>query len=187
MKEREQEMENRSLVKMALDCGADKAEDIAPAQIVSSSVFRAYCEDNVCGFYGKCWSCPPDIGDIDALRAELGLYGQALLYQVIAQVKDYTDTESMNAAGAKLMEVSQKLHACLRAYLKKPFLHLSGSCHLCPECAKVVDEPCRYPDKMLPSLSAYGVDVRGTCEGTSLAYMNGENTVTFFGMVLYDE
>ena len=26
--------------------------------------FRADCERNACGYYGACWMCPPDVGDI---------------------------------------------------------------------------------------------------------------------------
>lgn len=180
-------MVNGALVQAALNCGADKAELIAPSQLVCSDRFRAYCEDNVCGFYGKCWSCPPDIGEINVLIAQLRNFNHIMMYQVISPVKDYSDTEGMNAAGKKLSDISQKLQAVLRTFLKKPFLHLGGSCRLCPECAKIFNEPCRYPDKMLPSLSAYGVDVCKTCEGTSLTYWNGENTVTNFGMVLFNE
>lgn len=64
-------MDHYALVKAALDYGADKAELIAPSRLVCSDRFRAYCEDNVCGFYGKCWSCPPDIGEINVLIAQL--------------------------------------------------------------------------------------------------------------------
>ncbi len=174
------------LVKAALDCGADKAELIEPSRLVSSNTFRSYCEANVCGYYGRCWSCPPDIGEIDVLILELKKYDHILLYQIISQIKDSTDIEGMNAATIKLSDTSQKLQIFLRAFLKTPFLHLSGSCHLCAECAKTSNEPCRFPDKMLPSLSAYGVDVCNTSAGTSLKYMNGENTVTFFGMVLFN-
>lgn len=180
-------MDRDLIVQAALDFGADRAALIAPSQLVCSDRFRAYCEDNVCGFYGKCWSCPPDIGDINVLIAQLRTFDHIVMYQVISPVKGYSDTEGMNAAGEKLSEISQKLQIFLRTFLKKPFLHLGGSCHLCPECAKIINEPCRYPDKMLPSLSAYGVDVCKTCEGTSLAYWNGENTVTNFGMVLFNE
>ena len=180
-------MDHYALVKATLDYGADKAELIEPSKLVSSNTCRAYCEDNVCGFYGRCWSCPPDIGEIDVLRAELKKYEHIIIYQSISSVKDYADTEGMNAAEEKHSDIAQKLQIHLRNILNKPFLHLGGSCHLCPECSKIANEPCRYPEKMLPSLSAYGVDVCKTCAGTSLEYMNGENTVTFFGMILFND
>lgn len=180
-------MDCNALVKAALDYGADKAELIAPAKLVCSNSFRAYCEDNLCGFYGKCWSCPPDVGEIEVLTAQLRNYEHIVIYQVISPVEDISNQEEIYAAGERLSATSQKLQSLLRSALNKPFLHLGGSCHLCPECTKLYNEPCRYPDKLLPSLSAYGVDVCKTCEGTSLSYMNGENTITNFGMILLNE
>lgn len=180
-------MDCNALVKAALDYGADKAELIAPAKLVCSNSFRAYCEDNLCGFYGKCWSCPPDVGEIEVLTAQLRNYEHIVIYQVVSPVEDISNQEEIYAAGERLSATSQKLQSLLRSTLNKPFLHLGGSCHLCPECTKLYNEPCRYPDKLLPSLSAYGVDVCKTCEGTSLSYMNGENTITNFGMILFNE
>lgn len=180
-------MDNDALVKASLDCGADKAVLIAPSKLVSSNSFRKYCEDNVCGSYGRCWSCPPDIGDIEVLRADLKKYGYVMVYQAISEVKDYSDMEEVNAAMEKLVGISQKLQSFLWKTLSEPFLHLAGACHLCSECTKITNEPCRYPEKMLPSLSAYGIDVCKTCEGTLLEYRNGENTVTCFGMVLFNQ
>ena len=119
-------MNRDALVQAALDFGADRAALIAPSQLVCSDRFRAYCEDNVCGFYGKCWSCPPDIGDINVLIAQLRTFDHIVMYQVISLVKDYSDTEGMNAAGEKLSEISQKLQIFLRTFLKKPFFHLGG-------------------------------------------------------------
>ena len=63
-------MQNEELIRLALENGADKAQVIAQQQIVMSPVFREICESNGCGNYGKCWMCPPDAGDIDALMNE---------------------------------------------------------------------------------------------------------------------
>lgn len=71
-----------------------------------------------------------------------------------------------------------------RAGLSAPVL---GGCRICDTCAKRDNLPCRYPDKALPSLESYGVDVYRTTEPTPLKYINGQNTVTFFGMVLFTD
>ena len=38
-----------------------------------------------------------------------------------------------------------------------------------------------------PSLEGYGVDVYNTTKDTPLKYINGQNTVTYFGMILFSE
>ena len=62
-----------------------------------------------------------------------------------------------------------------------------GKCRLCATCAKRDGQPCRHPDDALPSLESYGIDVYHTAKDTALRYINGENTVTYFGMVLFGE
>ena len=67
--------------------------------------------------------------------------------------------------------------------------HLSlgaGGCTICEKCAKKTDEPCRHPDKRIPSLEAYGVNVSKTAAAAGMKYINGQNTVTYFGGVLFD-
>ena len=47
-------------------------------------------------------------------------------------------------------------------------------------------EPCRFPEKAFPSLEAYGVFVSKLAQACGMRYINGANTVTYFGVVLYD-
>ena len=101
-------MDCNALVKAALDYGADKAELIAPAKLVCSNSFRAYCEDNLCGFYGKCWSCPPDVGEIEVLTAQLRNYEHIVIYQVISPVEDISNQEEIYTAGERLSAPKQQ-------------------------------------------------------------------------------
>ena len=64
-------------------------------QIVLDRSFRAQCASNACGVYGKCWMCPPDVGEIEPLMAEIRKYKQTLWYQSIAQLEDSFDVEGM--------------------------------------------------------------------------------------------
>lgn len=180
-------MNRTELVKAALDSGAAKADIIRQTDLVTSHSFRDICKSNSCGNYGRNWACPPDIGEIDVLMAELKKYRYVLIYQIIYQLEDSFDVEGMDEASKKLSELGQKLQKYCHDKMSKPFLHLNGACHLCQKCAKITNEPCRFPEKMLPSLSAYGVDVYSTCLNTSLKYINGQNTVTYFGMVLFND
>ena len=65
-------------------------------------------------------------------------------------------------------------------------LHLgAGGCGVCKSCAKRTDEPCRFPELAMPSLEAYGVNVSKLASAAGMKYINGQNTVTYFGMVLF--
>lgn len=181
-------MEYNVLIQAALSGGASKATVIDSSQIVLSAEFRRICESNQCGGYDKCWMCPPEIGEIDMLMDQVRSYPRGLLYQTIGQLEDSYDIEGMFAVGAQHAQVSQQIQSAVQPLLHAPFLHLScGGCHLCERCAKRDNQPCRFPEKALSSLEGYGVDVYNTTKDTELKYINGANTVTYFGMILFSE
>ena len=176
------------LLDSALDAGAYKAIMLPAEKIVLSPEFRDICQKNQCGKYGKCWVCPPEIGEIQTLISRVKAYPQGLLYQTIGALEDSFDIEGMMAAGKRHALVSRDLQAILPGLLKKPFLHLGcGGCHLCPVCAKQTGEPCRYPESALPAMEGYGIDVYNTVRTSDMNYINGTNTVTYFGLVLFSE
>ena len=176
------------LLQTALDCGAVKAACITGAQVVYSESFRDICRGNQCGCYGKCWMCPPDIGEIGDLIVQAKTYSRGVLYQTIGTLEDSFDIEGMMAAGHYHAQVSSRIQTALPGLLQKPFLHLgSGGCHLCETCARCSGEPCRHPDLALPAMEGYGIDVYNTTRSTSLNYINGANTVTYFGLILFSE
>ncbi len=173
------------LVQLALQCGATKAEYLRGDQIVLSEEFRRICEGNGCGNYNRCYMCPPDIGPIAELMDKVRQYDHAVLYQSVAPLEDSFDFEGMMEAGHKHALLSQRIQAGLGAC---HVLHLSsGGCHLCEVCAKRDNLPCRQPDQALSSLEGYGIDVYNTSQATSLKYINGPDTVTYFGILLYGE
>ena len=181
-------MENQDLVKAVLQAGATKAVILPQSQIVLSDSFRKICESNQCGGYGKCWMCPPHIGEIHALMDEVRSFPQGVWFQTIHPIEDSFDIEGMFAAGGKHAQVSVAIREAVKPLLKKTFLLLScGGCHICESCAIRENRPCRFPDKALASLEGYGVDVYNTTKDTDLRYINGQNTVTYFGIVLFTE
>lgn len=178
-------MDHELLINLALDAGAKKATIIKVDSVVLSASFRDICKSNSCGLYNRCWMCPPDIGEIETLMAEIRRYEHGLLYQTISEIEDSFDIEGMQEAGKTHAWVSQRIEAFMMPILGK-HLHLScGGCRLCERCAKVDGLPCRKPEQALPSMEGYGIDVYNTCKPTDLKYINGQNTVTYFGIVLF--
>jgi len=175
------------LIQLALDCGAYKADILRQDQVVLSSEFRVLCEMNHCGNYGRTYTCPPYIGPVEKMMEQIRQYDRVLLYQTVAELEDSFDVEGMTAGGERHTQVCQSIHRALPSGLGS-FLHLAGGgCRLCEKCAKQDNLPCRHPEEALPSLSAYGVDVCNTTRASNMKYINGQNTVTYFGMVLFKE
>lgn len=175
------------LVAAALESGLTKAEVIEGESVVVDESFRTVCSSNQCGFFGRNWACPGDMNGIKENMAEVKSYPHCLVYQVIGELEDSFDVEGMMEAGLVLSRGSHALEDKLRKMLKAPYLHLAGACRLCEKCARLSGEPCRNPDKLIPSISGYGIDVYKTTKSSSLKYINGQNTVTNFGMVFFTE
>ena len=181
-------MDKEHILQTVLACGATKATIIPQSQIVMSAHYRDICASNQCGGYGRCWMCPPDIGEIDELMEKVRSSSCGVLYQSISQIEDSFDIEGMFEAGHTHAMLSQRIHKAVKPILGENFLHLScGGCHLCETCAKTTGEPCRQPENALAGLEGYGVDVYKTTMGTDLKYINGADTVTYFGIVLLSE
>lgn len=177
-----------NIVAQATACGAARAAALAADQVALDAVFRDICVSNACGNYGKCYMCPPGVGEIGAMMSEVRTFANAVLYQTIHALEDSFDYEGMVAAGSQHAAVSQALEQWLRAVYPGRYLHLSaGGCKVCDVCAKRAEQPCRYPELAMPSMESYGVNVYLTAQRAGLNYINGQDTVTYFGMVLLAE
>ena len=175
-----------TIIKLALESGVKAAQYLPGSAVVTDPVFRKICEGNACGKYGRCYMCPPFIGPVEELMAQAKQYTHGVLYQTVGTLEDSFDFEGMMAAGQNHNLCSQKLRKKLAGILPN-HLHLTGGgCHLCERCAKLDDSPCRHPEEAMTSLEGYGIDVYRTSQATTLKYINGENTVTYFGIVLFD-
>ena len=179
-------MTEEKLLSATLEAGAYQAVIFPAEKIVLSEEFRDICRSNQCGKYGKCWVCPPELPEVVEVITKVRSYGRVLWYQSISQIEDSFDFEGMMEAGKKHALLSQRLQTVAERLLPEEFLHLTcGGCHLCPVCAKTEGKPCCMPDKALPSLEGYCVDVYSTTKETPLKYINDQNTVTYFGAILF--
>ncbi len=176
----------KRLCESAIDAGAYRSNVITTDKIVTDRAFRGMCEANRCGVYGKCWMCPPDVGDIDELMSKVREFRYALVYQTVTELEDSYDFEGMIAAKKRSYPLSRSLRRLFEGDEFAGVLHLgAGGCGVCEICAKQTGETCRFPGLAMPSLEAYGINVSKLAEASGMKYINGQNTVTYFGAVLF--
>lgn len=144
---------------------------------------REACERNYCGCYGKSWTCPPGVGEIDELREKLMKYSSAFIFTTKHSLEDSFDFEGMQTAHKVHDEVTDRLRDICSEY--GALLLGAGSCRICGKCT-YPDSPCRFPDKALTSLEACGVNVMALSKAAGINYINGANTVTYFTAVLFN-
>ena len=172
---------------IALSLGAYKASVIPVELVETDASFRDLCAANVCGNYGRTWMCPPDAGEIHDLMAALRSYSYALVYQTVSELEDSYDFEGMMDAGVAHNRLMVEMRRGIEGLNLSRVLHLgAGGCRMCEVCAKRTNEPCRHPDLAVASLETYGVNVSRLAPAAGMKYINGKDTVTYFGAVLFD-
>ena len=176
----------RRFTELPIEYGAYKANIIPAEKIETDRAFRDMCALNSCGVYGKCWMCPPDVGDIDVLMNEVGKYQFALVYQIVSELEDSYDFEGMVKAKKQFYKLVKNVREHLDVSELTEVLYLgAGGCGMCSSCAKRDGEPCRFPKLATPSLEAYGINVSQLAKAADMKYISGQDTVTYFGAVLF--
>lgn len=177
-------MDIENLKQFLLDAGAHKVGVVAVSDMDFEPEFRKLCESNACGMYGRSWMCPPLVGDVEELIARLKAYRWAVVYQTVDALEDSYDFEGMMEAGKKMNDLTGRVRQMLLSQGgPSPLLLGAGGCRVCQRCAKLTDEPCRFPEKAIASLEAYGINVSVLASQAGMKYINGVNTVTYFGTV----
>jgi len=97
------------IISQVISMGAAKASIIPVSDVELEEKFRDMCKANACGVYGKCWMCPPDIGDIHELMDEIRAYDHVLVFQTIGELEDSFDIEGMYEAGSLHNNLSQNI------------------------------------------------------------------------------
>lgn len=171
-----------------LELGAAHVGIVPVDKIKFEVSFRDMCKSNACGMYGKSWMCPPYVGEIEELIQKAKAYDFAVVFQTIDDLEDSYDFEGMMAAGAKMNKLLRSVKKELDSRNDREFLLLgAGGCRVCERCAKLEEKPCRFPNEALASLEAYGVNVSLLAKSAGMKYINGVNTVTYFGAVFMKE
>ena len=171
------------------DLGVTRSGLVSVSDLVFSEAFRASCESNQCGKYGTNWSCPPGVGETAALIAQARRFRQGLVIQTVWPLEDMFDFDGMMAGGQKHNALFRKAVARVTPLLSAAeTLSLSaGACSACETCTYPSGEPCRQPERAMASLESYGIDVAALIASSGLSYMNGPNTVSYVGLILFGQ
>lgn len=176
-----------NVIEKVLELGATKAAIIPVDKIKFSAEFRKACESNACGMYGRSWTCPPHVGAIEELIEKAKGYETALVFQLIGTLEDSYDFEGMMEVGQQMSDLTQAVHDSLLPEYPEALYLGAGGCKICETCAIREEKPCRFPEKALPSLESYGIAVSQLASAAGMKYINGQDTVTYFGAVLVKE
>ncbi len=163
----------------------DTVKDIKVSDITFEPSLIELCKQNQCGNYGKCYTCPPLIGDTQALIKKAKSFSKAIIFQKIYKIEDSFDFEGMDMAAKDFSKLVQTVNDICKSDSSKLIVLGCGGCRICEKCGAIDGVECRFPDKAVASLESYGINVSKLAQSCGMNYINGQKTVTYFGGVLH--
>lgn len=157
---------------------------IDPVELEFSDRVRWICEHE-CTMYGKSWACPPGVGTVAQCRAKCGGYANCLMISTITEVRDISDLQATLDTRGDHEAVTDQVAALLRAQGVSPYVLSTEACAICPRCAILDGQPCRFPEKMHPCVESQGINIIPALEKCGLEFQYGQNVVTWVSLLLY--
>ena len=177
-------MTYEQLADLARDAGFTNWAKLDVSTIDLKQEVRDMCAVNTCGMYNKRWSCPPGCGDLETCRAKVEKYTEGILVQTVGNLEDEMDYETMTETNQKHMETFLKFYEQLRPLYPGMLAIGAGGCKQCQTCT-YPDQPCRFPDKLVIPMEAYGMLVSQVCKDNGVKYYYGPDAICFVGCFLF--
>lgn len=179
-------MTKQEILQWALEEGFANAALVDTERIPFEPAFLVCCQENLCGKYGVNYACPPDCGTPQQMAERVCEKSQALLLQTMWEMDDPMDGVKTKAAkGEHNTMVRRLIDRLQQAGLTNGFMVGASGCNLCPTCAIVNGEPCRFPDRKFSCMSAYCIFVKNLAEQCGMEYDCPPGLVALFGMYVF--
>lgn len=181
-------MENQrfseELLALCKEQGVHQHAILPVEEIQFSDEVRHLCEVNQCGKYAKTWACPPGVGTVEQCKSACLKYSHVYIFSTLHPLEDSLDFEGMMEGKEEHEKVCTRIGDILKKEFPNCLMLTSEGCGNCQKCT-YPDEPCRFPDKMHPSVESYGISVVNEAATAKINYINGANTVTYFGNIFF--
>ena len=171
-------MTYEQLTEIASRSGFTAWAEMDPATLEPKQEVRDMCASNSCGQYGKRWSCPPGCGTLEECTNHLRKFPRGILVQTCGDIEDGFDFESMMEIEADHKEHVKQMYETLRKTGTEVLALGAGCCTICGQCT-YPDAPCRFPEKMIASMEAYGLVVLEACKANNLKYYYGSDKIAY--------
>ena len=171
-------MTYEQLAKMAEEAGFSAWAALDMHTIELKPEVRDMCATNTCGQYAKRWSCPPGCGTLEECTQRLTACTHGILVQTYGDIEDGFDFEAMMEIESDHKDHFSEMYEALREAGASVLAIGAGCCTQCAKCT-YPDEPCRFPDKMIASMEAYGMVVLEVCKANGLTYYYGADKMAY--------
>ena len=161
-------------------------EFIDPKALEFGDRIRWICEHE-CPMYGKTWACPPAVGSVKTCRGICRGYEKCLLISTITEVADIANIDETLATRGDHEAVTNAVGDLLRSHGISPYILSTEACAECERCAWLDGQPCRHPDRMHPCVESHGINIIPVLEELGLGFQYGDNVVTWFSLLFFND
>ena len=160
--------------------------DIDPEGLEFSDRIRWICEHE-CPMHGKTWACPPGVGTVEECKAKCLSYKKCLLIGTITEVSDASNMLETLLTRPPHEKLTNQVRDILKEMGVTPYILSTEACSICEKCAIADGLPCRMPGKMHPCLESHGINILPTLEQLGVPFQYGENVVTWFSLLFFND
>ena len=159
---------------------------IDPQKLEFSDRIRYICGAE-CPMHNKTWACPPAVGSVSHCKAKCLQYENCLMIGTITEVNDITDIAETLSTRPAHEEITNMVRDLFREQGVEPYILSTEACDICDRCAWLDGQPCRHPDRMHPCVESHGINILPLLESRGLNFQYGENVVTWFSLLFFNE
>ena len=171
------------VMSLAWASGFTQVSELNVAALEFLPEVREMCAADRCQSFHRSWSCPPACGTLEEAAKTASGYQQGILVQSTATLEDEFDVETMQETEGVHKKRFYALSETVRQLYPDCLPMAAGACRICQTCT-YPDAPCRFPEKLIPSMEAYGLFVSRVCEQSNTKYYYGPQTITFTSCIL---
>lgn len=174
-----------SLIDKGLSMGFKVVSDLDCSTLKPMLEVREMCAADKCHQYGKNWACPPGCGTLEECTTNISKYKYGLIVQTVGELEDSFDFEGMVVLEEKHRNNFKKFFKELQNEYSDILPLGAGCCNQCVECT-YPNEKCRFPEKAMSSMEAYGILVSKVCTDNNVPYYYGPGTLAYTGCILFN-
>lgn len=155
---------DKDFINMAIKAGFTGAAILRVDELLYVPEYRKYCEENLCGNYGKLPVCPPACGTVEEMHAKMLKYSKALVLQTeLVPVKK--EMSEYIAGKRRHNQLTDELLAKLP--LEEVLVMSAG------------------PWKHHSCMSAYSLDAADMAKRCNMICWGNDGIIRFFSSILY--
>ncbi len=123
---------------------------------------------------------------MEECKSRILKYQHLFVFTTVHELEDSYDFEGMMEGKERHNALCPNIAESFRNEYPDLLILSAEGCNRCKTCT-YPDAPCRFPQRMLPCMEGYGILVTGLAERCGITFLNGNNLVTWFSLILYRE